>query len=554
VLLLVAPHLPTVSADNVHAAASPLSQAADGPLQVWNKKDKFYLVIAVDQTGVQGTDLPFTLVDGQRVVQALNSLGYKPLVKGQPLFQNPTRDQVVTALEEIRDFPEWSSVVVYYSGHGVAEPSKQDVWLQLGGQERIKDHLGIAVSEVIDIPRGVSYLGELYVIVDACFSGLGGLTGKLTLRDFGARTAVLTSNVLKGSEKKSEVQFSYPITLPDGTQLSAFTHTFLQGIGPDWSHSDDNGDGILSIEELKTYSRLRLTELFANEKDKQMEPQLVAVHNEERFLAYRHGLVQNWESNARQTLTLVALENSLIPPPTAKVAEAAAKPEIPQAAQVLAKQIPSTIDDPYALGLKAQAQGRLNEAATLLAKAEETEQELARTQREEHEAKLAKIYLARGRNETYAGNYKDALPWYKKAAGLKATRDPELLNEFGLAWLSAGEYEAARSFLQDALTIREKILEAGDPDLAVSLNNLALLYKTQGKYAEAEPLYRRAYAIMKARLGLAHPNTKTVLFSYADLLVRQRNQDEIRALMPDLQAAFQNLITGEKETPRETSP
>lgn len=260
----------------------------------------------------------------------------------------------------------------------------------------------------------MSYLGELYVIVDACFSGLGGLTGKRTLRGFGARTAVLTSNVLKKSEKKPEVQFSYPIALADGTQLSAFTHTFLQAIGPDWSHSDDSGDGILSIEELKTYSRLRLTELFANEKDKQMEPQLVAVHNEERFLAYRPGLVRNWESNARQTLTLVALEKSLIPPPTLKVAEAAAKPEIPQAAQILAKQIPAAIDDPYALGLKTQAQGRLDEAAMQLAKAEETEQELARTQREEHEANLAKIHLARGRNETYADNYKEALPGIRK--------------------------------------------------------------------------------------------------------------------------------------------
>ena len=33
-----------------------------------------------------------------------------------------------------------------------------------------------------------------------------------------------------------------------------------------------------------------------------------------------------------------------------------------------------------------------------------------------------------------------------------------------------------------------------DPRLALSLNNLAELYRTQGKYAEAEPLYQRALA------------------------------------------------------------
>lgn len=195
----------------------------------------------------------------------------------------------------------------------------------------------------------------------------------------------------------------------------------------------------------------------------------------------------------------------------------------------------------------------MDEAAILLAKAAETEEELARKQREASREKLAKIYLARGRNETYAGHYKEALPWYTKVAGLKVTREPELLNEFGLAWLRAGDYKAARPFLQDALTIREKMFETGDPDLAVSLNNLALLYKTQGKYAEAEPLYRRAYAIMKARLGLAHPNTKTVLSNYADLLVRQKNQ-EVRALLPDLQAAFPDRFAGEKETRTGTSP
>lgn len=108
--------------------------------------------------------------------------------------------------------------------------------------------------------------------------------------------------------------------------------------------------------------------------------------------------------------------------------------------------------------------------------------------------------------------------------------------------------------MQNALTIRENILEAGDPDLAVSLNNLTELYRPQGEYAEAEPLYRRAYAIMKARLGLAHLNTKTVLSNYADLLARQKNQEGIRALIRDLQTAFPDRFAGEKGTPTGTPP
>jgi len=57
-----------------------------------------------------------------------------------------------------------------------------------------------------------------------------------------------------------------------------------------------------------------------------------------------------------------------------------------------------------------------------------------------------------------------------------------------------------------------------DVRLATSLNNLALLYKAQGRYAEAEPLYQRALAIREKALGPEHPDVATSLENYADLL------------------------------------
>jgi len=44
------------------------------------------------------------------------------------------------------------------------------------------------------------------------------------------------------------------------------------------------------------------------------------------------------------------------------------------------------------------------------------------------------------------------------------------------------------------------------PDTATGLNNLALLYKSQGRYGEAEPLYRRALAIREKASGPDHPD------------------------------------------------
>ena len=56
------------------------------------------------------------------------------------------------------------------------------------------------------------------------------------------------------------------------------------------------------------------------------------------------------------------------------------------------------------------------------------------------------------------------------------------------------------------LAIREKALGPDHPDVAKSLNNLAVLYDNEGRYAEAEPLYKRALAIREKALGPDHPD------------------------------------------------
>jgi len=46
--------------------------------------------------------------------------------------------------------------------------------------------------------------------------------------------------------------------------------------------------------------------------------------------------------------------------------------------------------------------------------------------------------------------------------------------------------------------------------VATSLNNLGGLYSSQGTYGEAEPLYKRALAILEKALGPDHPNVVAV--------------------------------------------
>ena len=53
--------------------------------------------------------------------------------------------------------------------------------------------------------------------------------------------------------------------------------------------------------------------------------------------------------------------------------------------------------------------------------------------------------------------------------------------------------------------------------MATSLNNLAILYQDMGRYAEAEPLYRRSLAIGEKQLGRDHPDVANSLDNLADL-------------------------------------
>jgi tetratricopeptide (TPR) repeat protein len=91
-----------------------------------------------------------------------------------------------------------------------------------------------------------------------------------------------------------------------------------------------------------------------------------------------------------------------------------------------------------------------------------------------------------------------------------------------------GNYAAAERHLLAALRTAEEF-GPEDPRLALSLNNLALVYHAQGRYDDAEPVYQRAITITERALGPDHPNLAASLGNLAELYRTRKKCGEARA-------------------------
>ncbi len=157
------------------------------------------------------------------------------------------------------------------------------------------------------------------------------------------------------------------------------------------------------------------------------------------------------------------------------------------------------------------------------------------TQWDKHMTTAAKAYQQ--------GRYTDAERSFQAAvkdAEAFGPQDPRLatsLNNLAELYRLQGKYAEAEPLNKRALAIRKRSLGPAHPDVANSLNNLAGLYHQQGKYDEAEPLYKRSLAIVEKALGPEHPHVATSLENYA-MLLRKTNREAEAARIEALAKAI----------------
>ncbi len=146
-----------------------------------------------------------------------------------------------------------------------------------------------------------------------------------------------------------------------------------------------------------------------------------------------------------------------------------------------------------------------------------------------------------------AGKYSEAVPLAQNLVATleKGNNSRDLaaaLNNLAQLYAGQGRDDQAEPLYKRAIALLEKTFGLDNAEIAPELNNLAALYQRQARYADAEPLFKRALAIREKTLGRAHPDVGQSLNNLATLYVKQQRLTEAEPLFLRALAIYQKAV------------
>ncbi|XP_018011097.1 kinesin light chain isoform X3 [Hyalella azteca] len=211
-------------------------------------------------------------------------------------------------------------------------------------------------------------------------------------------------------------------------------------------------------------------------------------------------------------------------------------------------EIPARLRTLHNLVIQYASQGRYEVAVPLCKQALE---DLERTSGHDHPDVatmlniLALVYRDQNKYKEAANLLNDALAIRKKTLGDNHPAVAATLNNLAVLYGKRGKYKDAEPLCKRALEIREKVLGRDHPDVAKQLNNLALLCQNQisqderrgvprdemiGKYEEVERYYQRALEIYENKLGPDDSNVAKTKNNLASAYLKQGKYKEAEIL------------------------
>ena len=139
---------------------------------------------------------------------------------------------------------------------------------------------------------------------------------------------------------------------------------------------------------------------------------------------------------------------------------------------------------------------------------------------------LAVLYAVGGRYVEAELSYKRSLAIREAALGSEDPSVGESLNNLAMLYESQGRYADAVTLLLRSFAIRLKAIGEirqgtsfgpAHHDFVVTSNNLGGIFYTQGRYAEAEQVYKAIASLLELRLGPDHADLATVLNNVAEV-------------------------------------
>jgi CHAT domain-containing protein/tetratricopeptide (TPR) repeat protein len=119
------------------------------------------------------------------------------------------------------------------------------------------------------------------------------------------------------------------------------------------------------------------------------------------------------------------------------------------------------------------------------------------------------------------------------------------INNLALALAEQGDYARAELLHREALAIRRDVLGEDDPVVAESLNGLAAVLRSAGEFAEAEELSREALAIHRRALGDEHRDVALSLSHLAHFLYTQGDYAGAEPLFREALAIQRKVFGGD---------
>jgi eukaryotic-like serine/threonine-protein kinase len=106
-----------------------------------------------------------------------------------------------------------------------------------------------------------------------------------------------------------------------------------------------------------------------------------------------------------------------------------------------------------------------------------------------------------------------------------------MLETFGLAYRRLGIFDKALGFAERAWQVKKQLYGPDNIKTADSLNVLAMLYRSKGKSAEAEPLQRQILAIREKQLGASSEPVAEALDDLGSCLQNEDKNTEAEAVL-----------------------